>query len=68
VPAKTPREIVQRLNAEAVKALKDPKTVEMLRGARVFVIANSPEEFGAMMREGHAAWGRVISETGVKGE
>ena len=68
VPAKTPREIVQRLNAEAVKALKDPQTVEMLRGARVFVIANSPEEFGAMMREGHAAWGRVIRETGVKGE
>jgi len=24
--------------------------------------------FAAMMREGHAAWGRVIRETGVKGE
>jgi tripartite-type tricarboxylate transporter receptor subunit TctC len=68
VPAKTPREIVQRLNAEAVKALKDPQTVQTLRGARIFVIANSPEEFGAMMSEGHAAWGRVIRETGVKGE
>jgi tripartite-type tricarboxylate transporter receptor subunit TctC len=68
VPAKTPREIVQRLNAEAVKALKDPKTVETLRGARIFVIASTPEEFGAMMREGYAAWGRVIRETGVKGE
>ena len=68
VPAKTPREIVQRLNAEAVKALKDPQTVQTLRAARVFVIANSPEEFGEMMREGHAAWGRVIRETGVKGE
>ena len=68
VPANTPREIVQRLNAETVKALKDPQTVKMLRGARIFVIASTPEEFGAMMREGHAAWGRVIRETGVKGE
>lgn len=68
VPAKTPREIVQRLNAETVKALRDPQTVKNLRGARIFVIASTPEEFGAMMREGHAAWGRIIRETGVKGE
>jgi tripartite-type tricarboxylate transporter receptor subunit TctC len=68
VPAKTPREIVQRLNAETVKALKDPQTVGALRAARIFVIASTPEEFGAMMRDGHAAWGRVIRETGVKGE
>jgi tripartite-type tricarboxylate transporter receptor subunit TctC len=68
VPAATPRDIVLRLNAETVKVLKDPQTVRALRGARIFVIASTPEEFGAMMREGHAAWGRVIRETGVKGE
>ena len=68
VPAKTPREVVQRLNAESVKALRDPQTVSALRAARIFVIASTPEEFAAMMREGHAAWGRVIRETGVKGE
>jgi tripartite-type tricarboxylate transporter receptor subunit TctC len=68
VPAATPREIVNRLNTETVKVLKDPPTVKTLRGARIFVIASTPEEFGAMMREGHAAWGRVIRETGVKGE
>jgi hypothetical protein len=39
-----------------------------LRAGRIFPIGNTPEEFGAMMREGHAAWGRVIRETGVKGE
>jgi tripartite-type tricarboxylate transporter receptor subunit TctC len=68
VPAATPRAIVMRLNAETVKVLKDPQTVQTLRGARIFAIASTPEEFGAMMREGHAAWGRVIRETGVKGE
>lgn len=67
-PAGTPREIVQRLNAETVKALKDPQVEKTLRAGRIFPIGNTPEEFGAMMREGHAAWGRVIRETGVKGE
>lgn len=68
VPAGTPRAVVQRLNAETVKVLKDPQTLNTLRAVRIFPIANTPEEFGAMMREGHAAWGRVIRETGVKGE
>jgi tripartite-type tricarboxylate transporter receptor subunit TctC len=68
VPAGTPRSVVQRLNAETVKVLKDPQTVSALRAARIFPIANTPEEFGAMMREGYAAWGRVIRDTGVKGE
>jgi len=67
-PAGTPPEIIARLNAETVKALRDPQVVKMLRAGRIFPIGNSPEEFGAMMREGHAAWGRVIRETGVKGE
>ena len=67
-PAGTPREVVQRLNAETVKALKDPQVDKALRAARIFPIGNTPEEFAAMMREGHAAWGRVIRETGVKGE
>jgi tripartite-type tricarboxylate transporter receptor subunit TctC len=67
-PAGTPREIVQRLNAETVKALKDPQVERTLRAGRIFPIGNTPEEFAAMMREGHAAWGRVIRETGVKGE
>ena len=68
VPAGTPREAVMRLNAESVKALKDPQVDKTLRGARIFPIGSTPEEFGAMMREGHAAWGRVIRQTGVKGE
>jgi tripartite-type tricarboxylate transporter receptor subunit TctC len=68
VPAGTPRSVVQRLNAETVKVLKDPQTVSALRAVRIFPIANTPEEFGAMIREGHAAWGRVIRDTGVKGE
>jgi tripartite-type tricarboxylate transporter receptor subunit TctC len=68
VPGGTPREAIQRLHTETVKALREPETEKRLRAARIFVIGNTPEEFAAMMREGHEAWGRVIRETGVKGE
>ncbi|HEV3009403.1 MAG TPA: tripartite tricarboxylate transporter substrate binding protein [Burkholderiales bacterium] len=67
-PTGTPREIVMRLHSETVKALKDPQVDKTLRAGRIFPIGNTPEEFGTMMREGHAAWGRVIRDTGVKGE
>jgi len=68
VPAGTPREAIHRLNAETLKVLKDPEVSNRLRAARIFPIGGTPEEFGRMMREGHAAWGKVIRETGVKGE
>jgi len=68
VPAGTPREAIARLNAEVNKVLKDQEVVSRLATARIFPIGGTPEEFGTMMRDGHAAWGKVIRETGVKGE
>ena len=67
-PAGTPRAVVLRIHADTLKALRDDKVVAAFRAARVFPIGNTPEEFAAMIREGHAAWGRVIRDTGVKGE
>jgi tripartite-type tricarboxylate transporter receptor subunit TctC len=68
VPAGTPRGALARLNAETVKALQDPQINKTLRAGHIFPIGNTPEEFAAMMREGHAAWGRVIREAGVHAE
>jgi tripartite-type tricarboxylate transporter receptor subunit TctC len=67
-PAGTPKAAIARVHAETVNALKDEKVASALRAARIFAIGNSPEEFAAMIRVGHAAWGRVIRETGVRGE
>ena len=68
VPAGTPREAIERLNAEVNTVLKDAQVVPRLAAGRIFPIGGTPEEFGTLMREGHAAWGKVIRETGVKGE
>jgi tripartite-type tricarboxylate transporter receptor subunit TctC len=67
-PAGTPRETVMRIHAETLKALRDEKVAAAFRAARVFPVGNTPEEFAAMIREGYAAWGRIIRETGVRGE
>lgn len=67
-PAGTPKAAIGRVHADLVKVLKEEKVASALKSARIFVIGNSPEEFGAMIGAGHAAWGRVIRETGVRGE
>ena len=67
-PAGTPKPVIDRLHAETVKAIRDPQVEPKLRAGRIFVIGNTPDEFAAMMRADYAAWGRVIRETGVKGE
>ena len=52
VPAGTPREAVMRLNADTVKALRDPQIEKTLAAGRFFVIGNTPEEFGAYYATG----------------
>jgi tripartite-type tricarboxylate transporter receptor subunit TctC len=46
-PAGTPREIVERLNRETLKALQMPKVRERLAGLGVDTMPMSPDEFAA---------------------
>ena len=68
VPAGTPRPIIDRLNAEVVKIMQDPESTALFERARLLVVANKPDEFAAMIKAGHAAWGEVIRLTGITGE
>jgi tripartite-type tricarboxylate transporter receptor subunit TctC len=65
-PAKTPRNIVLRLNKEATAALSLPEVKEMLFRDGVEVAPTTPEEFGAYMRAEHAKWAKVIRTAGIK--
>jgi tripartite-type tricarboxylate transporter receptor subunit TctC len=64
-PAKTPPEIVARLNREITDALRQPETVERLRRAYIDVIASSPEGLGKFMQEELARWTPVIKRSGA---
>jgi len=65
-PAGTPKEIIARLNAETVKALKSPDTTEKLRGMGLEIFASSPGEFANYLREEGDKWGKVVKAAGVR--
>jgi tripartite-type tricarboxylate transporter receptor subunit TctC len=65
-PAKTPRDVIARLNAEIVKALNAPDIRERLLSQSTEPAGGPPEVFAAFIRSEHARWGRVIRESGIK--
>jgi tripartite-type tricarboxylate transporter receptor subunit TctC len=67
-PAKTPRAILDRLHADAVRAVKSPDVQERLKGLGADPVGNTPEEYTAFMRNEIAKWAKVIKAAGIKGE
>jgi tripartite-type tricarboxylate transporter receptor subunit TctC len=67
-PAKTPREVVAKLNDAAVKALRSPDIRERMNQIGFDVVASTPEEFGRFMKEEVDRWTRVVERGGIKPE
>ena len=67
-PAGTPRPIIDRLNAELVKALKTPEVVERIRVQAYDIWTLSPEEFAAFLRIEYAKWGKIVQFAGAKAD
>jgi tripartite-type tricarboxylate transporter receptor subunit TctC len=65
-PAKTPREVVAKLNDATVKALRSPDVAERMRQIGFDVVASSADEFGRFMREEVSRWTRVVQKGGIK--
>jgi len=65
-PAKTPREIVARLNDAAVKALRSTEVRERMNQIGFDVVAGTPEEFGRFMKEEVDRWTEVVKRGGIK--
>jgi tripartite-type tricarboxylate transporter receptor subunit TctC len=66
VAAKTPPEIVARLNKEIVATLKDPEVVRLLRNQGVEPSPSTPEEMRAFMKKELDTWGRVVKEAKIE--
>jgi len=67
-PAKTPKAIVNRLNAEIVKALKLPDVKERLSGLGFEIAASTPEAYGKYIRSEITKWAKVVKASGAKPE
>lgn len=66
VPAKTPREIINRLNAEIVKALHAPEVSAKLTGLGLDIIADTPEQFAAFLQAEGKKWLPLIRSLDIK--
>lgn len=68
VPVGTPKEIVNKLNTELMKAVRSPEVSEMYVRGGSTVVASTPEEHARMMREDSAQWGTVMRRLNIRAE
>jgi tripartite-type tricarboxylate transporter receptor subunit TctC len=67
-PAKMPKDLVERLNREIVKALANPEAVAQLNKTGVEPQSSTPAEFGRYIEREYQTWGKVVKEAGIKGQ
>ncbi|WP_092144579.1 tripartite tricarboxylate transporter substrate binding protein [Bradyrhizobium sp. NFR13] len=67
-PAGTPKEIVDRVAAEAKKALTDPDLKKKLDDQGIVPMGTTPDEFRAFVTDEIARWKKVITDAGIKME
>jgi tripartite-type tricarboxylate transporter receptor subunit TctC len=68
VSSKTPRDVVQKLNAATLKALQTPEVRERLANLGADPLPMSPEGFDALIREEMVSNGEIIRAAGIKPE
>jgi tripartite-type tricarboxylate transporter receptor subunit TctC len=67
-PTGTPKEIIARLNREAVAVLRTPEIATRLANDGTEIVAGTPEEFGAYLRAETEKWAKVVRAAGIKPE
>ncbi len=67
-PARTPNAIVMRLNMTIVKLLQRPDVREKLTSEGSEIIASTPAQFLAFLKEDLAKWARVVKAAGIKND
>ncbi len=65
-PAATPRDIVARLNTEAVAGLSPSDVRERLAGQGYFVVASASEPFSEFVQKEIPRWAKVVKDANVK--
>jgi tripartite-type tricarboxylate transporter receptor subunit TctC len=65
-PANLPKDVVERLSRDIVKALANPEAVAQLNKTGVEPHSMSPAEFGRYIANEYQTWGKVVKEAGIK--
>ncbi len=67
-PRGTPRPVVERVNADLSKALKNKEMVDRLQADGVAPAGGTPEEFGVRIAREIELWRKIVAQAGVKAE
>ena len=67
-PAATPREIVRKINADAISIIQRPDFLERLARDGIEPVGNTPEEFAAQIRADIERWARLAKASGARAE
>src|SRR3954462_2638938 len=67
-PAKTPKDVIERLAREIGKALADPKVVAALAKTGVEPQPMTPDQFGKYVAREYQTWGKVVKEAKIEAE
>ena len=67
-PARTPRPIVDALNAEVHKAMRTPEMVEAMKVVGVDIALSTPEEFARIIESEMQRWGKLVRALNLKVE
>jgi tripartite-type tricarboxylate transporter receptor subunit TctC len=68
MPKDTPREIIDKVNAEVNRALADPKMREKLAALGGKPIIGTPEDFGKVIAAETEKWAPIVKASGAKVE
>jgi tripartite-type tricarboxylate transporter receptor subunit TctC len=67
-PARMPPDVLQRIHAAAVAALRSPEVVDTFTKQSAIAAPTKPEEFAAFVREERTKWAPIVQATGAKME
>jgi len=64
-PLKTPKHLIDKINADLVHALKDAQLQERLTAVGATAVGTTPAAFGTFLRKETERWGKVLKEGGT---
>jgi len=65
-PAKTPPEVIAKLNKAVDDALADSGVHEKLVNAGATPVGGTPESFGIFLKAEYEKWGKIVKDRGIK--
>jgi tripartite-type tricarboxylate transporter receptor subunit TctC len=67
-PGGMPRQLVERISADLVKAVSSPEIVKRYADAGVETAPNTPQQFTEFARAEQAKWARVVKDSGASAD